>query len=187
MILAHDFGLHKIDSNVDQAFRSLTEEEQEECRHLWWSVSELDGFCGWATSRAFLTDPREAESFLPSSQCKESITCDHAKKRKFPSDLSQACKDVRRSQSESETRLLALAFYRTVYSRLSELDAKDENAALHILSLEDHLSAFRLALPVERRGSTIPSTLAPQSLLSQRMNAETLLVINMSVFLNKFF
>ncbi|KAL3464927.1 hypothetical protein BJX64DRAFT_286113 [Aspergillus heterothallicus] len=151
--LAYQYGLHRVDSSPNFAFK---DDDRDECRCLWWSICGLDGFAGWAYSRAALVNAgEEPQSVLP-SVLSTAFPLRHGSK--FPSSLAGTCRDaisIRGIRGHGKHGyVLSLAFFRSTFLALQSLNVTDQDVSLQVLSLEDCLTSVRLAVLEEIRDST---------------------------------
>ncbi|TGO80964.1 hypothetical protein BPOR_1475g00010 [Botrytis porri] len=67
--LACAYGLHKVDSPSNKTL--MSEEDREERRYIWWSVSKLDTHSNCIASTPFSIDPENVYTFLVSTPVEE--------------------------------------------------------------------------------------------------------------------
>lgn len=151
--LAYDFGLDKVDSQAWARSRTLTIDEREDCRRLWWCIYELDGFCAWQNSRAPLVEPQKASTSLPSSSFKDLMQPAAIPERliTFPVDASQALTDTGQAISSSMTSeqmyMVCVTLARETFSRLSDLQGDCDAVDIQLPLIEDSIASFRLIIP----------------------------------------
>lgn len=152
-----EFGTH---DNVTASYR-------EDCREVWWSICELDGFCGLIFKHSISTRLEKMHTCLP-------LATIHSN---FASSASLFKSEALTSQDwfQAEPTLSVDTNVESPFRKINDKDlyrmvvylGHQVSEALNnflsysdmhrkILSLEDNITAFKLDLPLKYRRSYIP-------------------------------